>query len=103
MIRMSNTEPKPQPVQLVIHIDESKVGGDYINMARIHHNQTEFVIDTMFLPPQTHQARVTSRIIMHPLHAKYLLRALQHNVQMYEQQFGEIQLGPPNQSGPIMH
>jgi hypothetical protein len=102
---MSNPDPKAQPVPLVVQIDDAKIGGDYINMARIHHNQTEFVVDTMYLPPQSNQARVTARLIMNPLHAKYLLRALQYNVQIYEQQFGEIQVAPftPPEGGPIVH
>jgi len=31
-----------------------------------------------------------ARIIMNPFQAKQLLRALSHNVQMYEQSFGPI-------------
>jgi len=42
---------------------------------------------------------VQSRIIMAPQHAKELMLALQENVRRYEQNFGEIKINRPNQSG----
>lgn len=91
---MSESSQKPPPVQLVVHLDEAKVEGDYVNMARIFHNQTEFVIDGMFLPPISNTAKVLARLVMSPVHAKQLVLALAHNVQAYEQKFGEIEAGP---------
>ncbi len=103
---MSNTEPKGPPMTIQVALDADQVSGDYVNMARIFHNQTEFVLDTMFLPPQSDTAQVMARLVMSPVHAKHLVRALIHNIQLYEQKFGEIQLAPPGGSmgpGPIMH
>jgi hypothetical protein len=40
--------------------------------------------------PGVQQAKVRSRVIIAPLHAKRVLAALQQNVQNYEAQFGEI-------------
>jgi hypothetical protein len=96
-----NDPNKPGPQMTIhVHLDESRAAGDYVNMARIFHNQTEFVMDAMFLPPQTNTARVAARLVMNPLHAKQLLRALSHNIQLYEQKFGEIPLGHPGPAGP---
>ena len=103
---MSNTEPKGPPMTIQVALDADQVSGDYVNMARIFHNQTEFVLDTMFLPPQSDTAQVMARLVMSPVHAKHLVRALIHNIQLYEQKFGEIQLAPPGSpSGPggILH
>lgn len=100
------SDPKTQAMTIQVALDEAKVGGDYVNMARIFHNQTEFVLDAMFLPPQSTTARVMSRLVMSPLHAKHLMRALAHNIQLYEQKFGVITLADPSSSsgpGPIMH
>jgi hypothetical protein len=40
--------------------------------------------------PGVQQAKVRSRVILAPLHAKRVLNALQQNIANYEQQFGEI-------------
>ena len=48
------------------------------------------------------QARVQSRIIMAPQHAKELMLALQDNIRRYEQNFGEIKVHRPSGSGNIM-
>ena len=103
---MSESKPEAKPMSIHVHLEENRVAGDYVNMARIFHNQTEFVLDTMFLPPQSDTAQVMARLVMSPVHAKHLVRALIHNIQLYEQKFGEIQLAPPGGSmgpGPIMH
>ncbi len=99
---MSDSNPKPPPGPAPIHVqlDEAHASGAYVNMARIFHNQTEFVLDAMFIPPVSNTARVLSRLVMSPIHAKQLLRALGHNVQLYEQKFGEIVVAPPGDKGP---
>lgn len=104
---MSDNDPRPQPITTIqVTLDDATSTGEYVNMARIFHNQTEFVLDAMFLAPQSGNAKVTSRLIMSPLHAKHLMRALSQNLQLYEQKFGEIVIAPPEGSGgpgPIMH
>ena len=100
---MSESNPKPPPpgsVAIHVQLDDARVSGDYVNMARIFHNQTEFVLDAMFIPPASNTARVLSRLVMSPIHVKQLLRALQHNVQIYEQKFGEIAGTPPGDKDP---
>lgn len=62
----------------------------YANLARISHSPADIVIDFAHLLPGETQARVTSRVLMTPLSAKLLLRALTENIARYEAAFGEI-------------
>ncbi len=62
----------------------------YANLARISHSPADLVIDFARLLPGESQARVTARILMAPLSAKLLLRALTENLARYESAFGEI-------------
>ncbi|SIP96390.1 Protein of unknown function [Chryseobacterium sp. RU37D] len=64
--------------------------GIHTNPALISHSPSEFVLDFIQLMPGVQQAKVRSRIILAPLHAKRVLSALQQNIANYEQQFGEI-------------
>jgi hypothetical protein len=82
-------EPK-QPNQLNIELPEDIAEGEYANLAIISHSPSEFVMDFIRLVPNVPKAKVKSRIIMTPQHAKRLLRALAENVKKYENQFGEI-------------
>ena len=102
---MSDQPSKPHTPHVHVVVDEPVVRGSYVNMARIFHQHAEFVVDAIFLPPATNQARVVSRLVMSPVHAKHLLRALSQNVARYEQVFGEIRLAPPGGEvvDPILH
>ena len=98
-------EPKPTPVKIDVQLDDTVALGEYVNMARIFHNQTEFVLDAMYLRPQTQNARVLSRIILSPVNAKFLHAALTQNIQNFEKKFGPIQTHKRggNEPGPILH
>ena len=100
---MSDKDPKQASTTIQVLLDDATSDGDYVNMARIFHNQTELVLDAMFLQPQSSTARVKSRLVMSPLHAKHLMRALTQNIQLYEQKFGEIVIAPTGHPNPIMH
>lgn len=76
--------------ELQIEIDEQTAQGIYSNLAMIAHSQTEFVFDFIFIQPQTPKAKVRTRIITTPQHAKKFLLALQENIKRYEDRFGEI-------------
>ncbi len=82
---------KPE-VNLEIQMDDSVANGQYINMTIVNHNDSEFVVDCIYVQPQAPKARVKSRLIMSPRHAKRMLLALQHNIDNYEQRFGAIGL-----------
>jgi len=79
-------------VKLEIQMNDDIAGGQYINMAVVNHNDSEFVIDCIYVQPQAPKAQVKSRLITSPRHAKRLLLALQNNIQSYEENFGKIDL-----------
>lgn len=76
--------------QLDIELTEDVAQGVYSNLAVIAHSSSEFILDFIRLMPGLPKAKVQSRIILTPEHAKRLLAALQENVARYEKQFGPI-------------
>lgn len=69
----------------------------YANLARISHSPADIVIDFAHILPGETIANIRSRIVMTPLSAKLLLRALHENIGRYEATFGEISV-PSNSS-----
>jgi hypothetical protein len=69
----------------------------YANLARIAHSPSDIVIDFAHLLPGEPRARIRSRVVMTPLSAKLLVRALTENIARYEAAFGEIHV-PVNSS-----
>jgi len=87
--------PQPaNPGQVKITVSEQVSLGTYANFASIVHNFAEFLIDFGRIVPGREDVQVVSRIVMTPVHAKQLLRALNENVAIYERNFGEITEGP---------
>ncbi|MBK1440272.1 DUF3467 domain-containing protein [Parapedobacter sp. ISTM3] len=76
--------------QLNIELTEDIAEGIYSNLAIITHSNTEFVIDFIRVMPGIPKAKVKSRIILTPEHAKRLLRALDDNIAKYESVNGNI-------------
>jgi hypothetical protein len=68
--------------------------GRYANFVSIAHNFSEVVLDFGRTLPGREDIPVVSRVVMNPFQAKQLLRALTHNIQLYEGKFGKIQ-DPP--------
>jgi hypothetical protein len=62
----------------------------YANLARIAHSPADIVLDFAHLLPGETRALVGARVLMSPLSAKLLLRALGENLARYEASFGEI-------------
>lgn len=62
----------------------------YANLARLAHSPADFVIDFAHILPGEMRANISARIVMTPLSAKLLLRALAENLARYEAAFGEI-------------
>jgi hypothetical protein len=85
-------DKKQKEVKLEIQLDEELAHGSYVNLAVVNHNDSEFVIDFIFVQPQAPRAKVRSRVIMSPQHAKRFVTALQENVGRYEKSFGVITL-----------
>jgi Protein of unknown function (DUF3467) len=69
----------------------------YSNLARISHSPADIVIDFAHILPGETTANIRSRVVMTPLSAKLLLRALHENIARYESAFGEIMV-PSNSS-----
>ena len=75
-----------------IELKEDVAEGTYSNLAIIAHSTSEFVFDFVRMMPGVNKAKVKSRIVMTPEHAKRLAMALQDNLMRYEAQFGEIRM-----------
>ena len=86
---MSNQDKQKQG-QLNIELDEKVAEGTYSNLAIINHSVSEFVVDFINVMPGAPKARVKSRIILTPQHAKRFVKALQDNVSKFEHLHGEI-------------
>ena len=76
--------------QLKIEISDEVADGIYSNLAIISHSNSEFVMDYVMITPGVPKAKVKSRILLTPQHAKRLLRALKDNISKYESSYGEI-------------
>ena len=88
-----------------IELDEKIAEGTYSNLAVITHSHSEFVIDFVRLMPGVPKAKVKSRLIMNPEHAKRLMLALQDNIRKFEANNGNIKVDaapamPLNFGGP---
>jgi Protein of unknown function (DUF3467) len=86
---MNNQNPQ-QEGQINIELDEAIAEGIYSNLAIINHSNTEFVIDYINIMPGVPKAKVKSRIILTPQHAKRLVHALADNIKRFENAHGEI-------------
>lgn len=76
--------------QINIELDEKTAEGIYSNLAIINHSVSEFVVDFVSIMPGSPKAKVKSRIILTPQHAKRFLKALNDNVNRFESAHGEI-------------
>lgn len=83
-----STENKQNEIN--IELSEEVAEGTYCNLAIITHSNAEFIIDFIRVMPQMPKAKVKSRVLLTPQHAKRLLLALKDNVAKYESQFGAI-------------
>lgn len=84
-----------------IELPEAVAEGVYANLAIISHSQSEFVVDFIRMVPNVPKAKVKSRVILTPQHAKRLLKALNDNVVKFEKQFGPIAEGKQQPNFPM--
>ncbi|MDR2206045.1 MAG: DUF3467 domain-containing protein [Flavobacteriaceae bacterium] len=87
---MDNQNQNPKDGNLNIELNDAIAAGIYSNLAMINHSPSEFVLDFIQMMPGVQQAKVRSRVILAPIHAKRVLTALGQNIANYEKQFGEI-------------
>tara|TARA_B100001113_G_scaffold345936_1_gene336169 strand:+ start:403 stop:717 length:315 start_codon:yes stop_codon:yes gene_type:complete len=86
---------------LNIELTEEVAEGSYSNLAIINHSPSEFVVDFIQMMPGIKKAKVKSRVILTPQHAKRLMKALVDNLTKYENQHGEIKDVDPSAGVPI--
>lgn len=92
--------------QIDIELSEEVAEGIYSNLAIISHSNSEFVADFVRLLPGVPKAKVKSRIVLSPQHAKRLMMALSDNIDKFEKAFGPIKMQesapqfPPMNFGP---
>ncbi len=89
--------------QIDIELTEEIADGIYSNLAIISHSNSEFVVDFVRMLPGLPKAKVKSRIVLNPQHAKRLLMALSDNIHKFEDNFGEIVLQESGQRFPPMN
>lgn len=94
-----------KPQELSIELSEEIAEGIYSNLAVITHSNTEFVVDFIRIMPGTPKARVKSRIVLTPEHAKRFLAAMKENIKKFEDIHGQIDTNevppfPMNFGGP---
>jgi len=89
IVRMNTETPRPEG-SIDVELTEEIAEGIYANLAMIAHSNSEFIVDFIRLMPGVPKAKVKSRIILTPEHAKRLLLALKENIRKYEESFGNI-------------
>jgi hypothetical protein len=85
-----NSPEKGRDGQLNVELPEDIAEGVYANLAIINHSHSEFVVDFIKVMPGMPKAKVKSRVVLTPQHAKRFLRAMAENVARYEAANGEI-------------
>jgi hypothetical protein len=88
------TTPQPPGPRIIV---PEGMEPAYANLARISHSPADIVIDFAHILPGETTANIRARVVMTPLSAKLLLRALIENLGRYEAAFGEITV-PSNSS-----
>ena len=83
---------KKKEQQINIELEEKVGSGDYANFVVITHSPAELVMDFTRHLPGMPKAKVNSRIIMAPSHAKSFQKALSDNIEKLVQQYGEISI-----------
>lgn len=92
---MSEEKKEMPQGQINVELSEEIAEGIYSNLAIITHSNAEFILDFIKVLPGTPKAKVKSRIILSPQHAKRVLRTLADNVSKYEKINGIIKDSEP--------
>lgn len=87
--------PKAQKKRVTVEMPKD-LSAVYANAALIDFSPAEVVVDFIQMLPRMPKAQVKSRVILSPIHAKLLQRALAQHVANFERQFGQIRM--PQQS-----
>jgi len=83
-------ENKEEIAQIKVELPDDVATGIYTNLASLSRSGNDIIIDFARIVPGRAVARVESRVIMSPEHAKRLAALLQRNLEEYEKRFGKI-------------
>lgn len=92
--------PRPPATQLNIELP-ADLEAIYANFVVITHSPSEIVLDFARLLPNVPKGKVHARVLMTPMNAKLLHRALGENLKKFESQFGEIKVPEAHPPGAI--
>ena len=81
-------EPREQKIPPIEY--PSDLEAVYANLARITHTPSEFVFDFAQILPGLGAPKLQSRVLLSPLSAKLIYKALGDNLAKYESTFGEV-------------
>ncbi|MBK8030176.1 MAG: DUF3467 domain-containing protein [Chloroflexi bacterium] len=89
--------PKPNQRQLRLEIP-ANLAATYANAVIVSHTNSEIIFDFLQIMPNDPRARVQNRVVLTPANAKLFMRALQTNLDRFEEKFGEIPMPPQTAS-----
>ena len=78
--------------KIEFEIDPQVAQGNYSNFVIIAHSPSEVILDFAAALPGMPKAKVASRIVLTPEHAKRLLLSLQENITRYESNIAKIEI-----------
>ncbi len=76
-----------RPIQIELPADLEAI---YANFALITHSPSELIVDFARVLPNQPKAKVYARIVMAPMNAKLVHKALGENLTKFEEKYGEI-------------
>jgi hypothetical protein len=90
--RNQSPSPARRPIQIELPAD---LEATYANFALITHSPSEMIVDFARVLPNQPKAKIYTRIVMTPMNAKLVHKALGENLSKFEEKYGEIK--PPDQ------
>jgi hypothetical protein len=84
---MSNSKQTQRQIQIQLPGD---LEATYANFVVLSHSPSEMILDFARVLPNMPKAKVYARIVMTPMNAKLLHKALGENLEKYEEKFGQI-------------
>ena len=78
---------RQRPIQIELPND---LEATYSNFALITHSPSEMILDLARVLPNVPKAKVYARIVMTPMNAKLLHKALGENLSKFEEKYGEF-------------
>ena len=88
---MSKEENNKQK-KINLEIKEDVASGVYSNLVVVNHSPSEFIVDFVTMMPGFSKAKVSSRVILTPQHAKKFLQILGQNISTFEEKNGPIKV-----------